>query len=73
MSNNFGFLNYFLTSAKEGTNVDESMKCLLEYIIERMIKFCNENGIDFGQKRKDSLKIKNDKNIIRKQENNSCC
>ena len=73
MSNNFGFLHYFLTSAKEGINVEESMQFLLEYIIERMLRFCNESGIDFGQKRKDSLKIHNDKILIRKQENNSCC
>ena len=28
--NNYGFMNYFLTSAKDGINVDESMKYLVE-------------------------------------------
>ena len=73
MSKNFGFLNYFLTSAKEGINVDESMKFLLEYIIERMVDFCNESGVEFGQKRKDSIRLKDIKNTIRKQESNNCC
>ena len=73
MSKNFGFLNYFLTSAKEGINVDESMKFLLEYIIERMVDFCNESGVEFGQKRKDSIRLKDIKNTLRKRENNNCC
>ena len=73
MAQNFGFLKYFLTSAKEGINVDESMKFLLEYIIERMVDFCNESGVEFGQKRKDSIKLKDIKNTIRKRENNNCC
>ena len=73
MTKNFGFLKYFLTSAKEGINVDESMKFLLEYIIERMVDFCNESGVEFGQKRKDSIKLKDIKNTIRKRENNNCC
>ena len=73
MAKNFGFLKYFLTSAKEGINVDESMKFLLEYIIERMVDFCNESGVEFGQKRKDSIKLKDIKNTIRKRENNNCC
>ena len=73
MSKNFGFLKYFLTSAKEGINVDESMKFLLEYIIERMVDFCNESGVEFGQKRKDSIRLKDIKNTLRKRENNNCC
>ena len=73
MTKNFGFLKYFLTSANDGINVDESMKFLLEYIIERMVDFCNESGVEFGQKRKDSIKIKDIKNTIRKRENNNCC
>ena len=73
MSKNFGFLKYFLTRAKEGINVDESMKFLLEYIIERMVDFCNESGVEFGQKRKDSIKLKDIKNTLRKRENNNCC
>ena len=54
---NYGFLNYFLTSAKEGINVNESMKFLLEYIIDRMNKFSRENNVEFGQKRKDTIKL----------------
>ena len=67
----YGFLNYFLTSAKEGININESMKFLIEYIIERMNKFSEESGIEFGQKRKDSVKLI-EENLIRKEENNCC-
>ena len=44
ISNNYGFMNYFLTSAKEGINVDESMKYLVDYIIDRINKFCDESA-----------------------------
>ena len=73
ISNNYGFLNYFLTSAKEGINIEESMKFLLDYIIERMNKFCDENKIEFGQKRKDSLKLNKENYPIRKEEKKGCC
>ena len=69
----YGFFNYFLTSAKDGTNIDESMKFLVEYIIERINKFCNESGVEFGQKRKDSIKITEKNHVIRKEEKNGCC
>ena len=32
----YGFLNYFLTSAKEGININESMKFLIEYFVKNM-------------------------------------
>ena len=72
---NYGFLNYFLTSAKEDINVDESMNFLIEYIIEKLYKFSNENGLEFGQRSKDSLILKKalQNNIIRKKESNKCC
>ena len=70
---NYGFLNYFLTSAKEGININESMKFLIEYIIERMDKFSEENQIEFGQRRKDSVKLRKDNHFIRKKKNNTCC
>ena len=73
ISKNYGFLNYYLTSAKEGINVDESMKYLLEYIIEKMVNFCHESGVEFGQMRKDSMKLKHVRKPIRKEENNKCC
>lgn len=69
----YGFLNYFLTSAKEGININESMKFLIEYIIERMNKFSKDNHLEFGQKRKDSVKLIKDNHAIRKEENNMCC
>lgn len=69
--NNYGFLAYFLTSAKESINVEESMNYLIEYIIERMNKFSEESGIEFGQKRKDSVKLI-EENHIRKEENYCC-
>ena len=73
ISNNYGFLNYFLASAKEGINIEESMKFLLDYIIEKMNKFSDENNIEFGQKRKDSLKLNKENHPIRKQEKKGCC
>ena len=69
----YGFLNYFLTSAKEGTNVDASMKYLVEYIIDKINKFSNENGVEFGKKRKDSLRLTEVKDQIRKEEDKGCC
>ena len=69
ISKNYGFLNYFIASAKDGTNVDESMKYLLEYIIEKMVNFCNESGLEFGQKRKDSVRLKDVRKPIRSAEN----
>ena len=73
ISNNYGFLNYFLTSAKEDININESMTYLLEYIIQKMLNFCNESGVAFGQRRKDSVLLKKPNQPIRKEGNNSCC
>lgn len=68
----YGFMKFFLTSAKEGTNVDESMKFLLDHIIERIEKFSEENGKEFGQKRKDTVILKNNKQHKRKLEYDCC-
>ena len=75
ISENYGFLNYFLTSAKEDINIDKSMKYIVEYIIEKMNKFSNENKVEFGQKRKDSVRLKIEKHNkpVRKNERNRCC
>ena len=73
ISNNYGFMNYFLTSAKEGINVDESMKYLVDYIIDRINKFCDENCVEFGQRRKDSQRLNKNSLAIRKQESKGCC
>ena len=70
--NNYGFMNYFLTSAKEGINVNESMQYLLDHIIERFEKFCEDNNQEFGQKRKDTVKLENEKHKIRKMESDCC-
>ena len=70
--NNYGFMNYFLTSAKEGINIDESMKYLLDHIIERFEKFCEDNEKEFGQKRKDTLKLDSEKHKIRRIESDCC-
>ena len=69
----YGFLKYFLTSAKEGTNVDASMKYLVEYIIDKINKFSTENAVEFGKKRKESLRLTEVKNQIRKEEEKGCC
>ena len=71
MCNNYGFLTYFLTSAKENINVEESMNYLINYIIERMKKFSEQNGIEFGKRRKDSVRLAKE-NHIRKEKNNCC-
>ena len=73
ISNKYGFLNYFLTSAKDGINVDESMQFLVEYIIDRICKFCDESGVEFGQRRKDSVRLKKNNHAIRKVESKGCC
>ena len=75
ISENYGFLNYFLTSAKEDINIDKSMKYIVEYIIERMNKFYKENKVEFGQKRKDTVRLKIEKLNMpnRKNERNRCC
>jgi small GTP-binding protein len=70
---NYGFLNYFLTSAKEGINVNESMKFLLEYIIDRMNKFSRENNVEFGQKRKDTIKLTKECHAIRRDRKSKFC
>ena len=70
---NYGFLNYFLTSAKEGINVNESMKYLLEYIIDRINKFSRENNVEFGQKRKDTIILTKECHAIRRDRRSKFC
>ncbi len=70
---NYGFLNYFLTSAKEGININESMKFLIEYIIDRMNKFSEENKVEFGQKRKDTVKLKKNVYVVKEEKKGKCC
>jgi len=69
----YGFLNYFLTSAKENINVEESMKYLIEYIINKINNFCKSNGLEFGQKRKDSMFLHKEKHFKRKKGISKCC
>ena len=67
-----GFTSFFITSVKEGINVNESMKCLIEIIIERMEKF-GGNEI-FQQKNKNTSKISKitDKSTEKKK-TKKCC
>ena len=62
-----------MTSAKEGINVNESMKFLLEYIIDRMNKFSRENNVEFGQKRKDTIKLTKECHAIRRDRKSKFC
>ena len=48
------------------------MKFLLDHIIERIEKFSEENGKEFGQKRKDTVILKNNKQHKRKLESDCC-
>ena len=73
ISEKYGFLKYFLTSGKKNINVNESMTFLLENVIDRLQKYCNENNQVIGkQKRKDTviLKKNNEKKYRKKEE---CC
>ena len=73
ISEKYDFLNYYLTSGKKNINVDESMTFLLENIIDRIQKYCNENNQVIGnQKRKDTVLLK--KNNERKYRKEAeCC
>ena len=59
ISEKYGFVNYYLTSGKKDINVNESMTFLLENIIDRIQKYCEENNQVIGrQKRKDTILLK---------------
>jgi small GTP-binding protein len=70
-----GFVDVFLTSVKNKQNVDESMECLVNNIIERMDQFA-KSGVNTSSIR-DSLKLKDDKKSSKRKRKNDedtgCC
>ena len=72
ISEKFGFASFFITSVKDGINVDESMKFLIENIIDRIEKHGgNEN---FKENIKNTTKIsRNSDESINKKKKKNCC
>lgn len=70
-----GFVDVFLTSVKNKQNVDESMECLVNNIIERMDQFA-KSGVNTSSIR-DSLKLNDDKKSSKRKRKNDedtgCC
>ena len=70
-----GFVDVFLTSVKNKQNVDESMECLVNNIIERMDQFA-KSGVNTSSIR-DSLKLKDGKKSSKRKRKNDedtgCC
>ena len=72
ISEKFGFTSFFITSVKDGINVDESMKFLIENIIDRIEKH-GGNEI-FREKIKNTSKLsRNSDNTINKKKKKNCC
>ena len=70
-----GYVDVFLTSVKNKQNVDESMECLINNILERMDQFAKSGGNTSSVR--DSLKLDDDiKSSKRKRKNDEdtgCC
>ena len=70
-----GYVDVFLTSVKNKQNVDESMECLVNNILERMDQFAKSGGNNSSLR--DSLKLDEDsKSSKRKRKNDGdtgCC
>ena len=75
--NENGFIGCFMTSVKEGNNVNEAMDFLIEKILDRMEKYANNGNIVFSdQKRRNTIKLKNSSNrtsVHSTKDDNGCC
>ena len=69
------FINYFNTSCKDGTNINESMDYLLSIIIQRMNEYSKVNNITFDDDNRVSIVNENPlaqtQFFLKKQ--NRCC
>ena len=62
----------FRTSAKTGDNIDESMKFLIEYIVEKISKIRINNNVERNSEIIDSSKHRNI-DSFRIQQKKGCC
>lgn len=65
------FCGCFLTSAKTGKNISESMEFLIKLIIERL-KNMEDNNIS-NQNSRETLKLEPEENVRRGQRSGRCC
>ena len=76
-SNDNGFIGCFMTSVKEGKNVNEAMDFLIEKILDRMEKYASNGNIVFSdQRRRNTIKLKNSSNrtsVHSTKDDNGCC
>ena len=72
---NNSFEKYFMASAKQNINIEESMNFLIEKIIERLEKFAESGKIIFNeQKRSNTIKINNDDDEpVKVRKEKKCC
>ena len=68
------FLRYFKTSAKTGTNIDESMNFLISKIIDKMENLAQTGSNPFEKNRESMvLQSKMHNENIKKNSSNGCC
>ena len=72
---NNSFEKYFMASAKQNINIEESMNFLIEKIIERLEKFAESGKIIFNeQKRSNTIKLNNeDDEPVKVRKEKKCC
>lgn len=73
-----GFINYFKTSCKDGTNVNECMDFLIQNIIERMENYAKYSNKPLETDDRSSIVIDKSKSFMSRKENsdynaNACC
>ena len=67
------FLGYIKNDKDDLTSFNNFIKDnFTEDIIEKIEKFCQDNEKEFGQKRKDTLKLDSEKHKIRRLESDCC-
>ena len=67
------FINYFKTSCKDGTGVNECMDYLIQNIIERLEKYSANNNVPLVTDDRSSIVIEKSKSFMSKQDNKYCC
>ena len=68
------FLRYFKTSAKTGTNIDESMNFLISKIIDKMENLAQTGSNPFEKNRESMvLQSKKHNENIKENSSNGCC